>query len=111
MQEYPWTRFSSSHSARFRTSNLIRQILSVVDVPPEADADMMFGHRDHRAQETVRVRKEVEMRIERVEPLALHRHHDDEPLRRDPAQFGQRLAIVEDVLDDMGADHRVEFPV
>ena len=49
---------------------------------------MALRDRDHRAQETVRIRKEIEMRVERVDRLAFLRNDDDQPLARDPAQFG-----------------------
>ena len=54
------------------------------------------------------VREEVEVWIERVDALALARHHGDEPPPRDAVQLGNGVAVVEDVLDHMGADHGVE---
>ena len=85
-----------------------RQIFPVVDVAADVFAGMARRHRNHGAQEAVAVREEIEVRVERVDALALARHHDDEPAARDAAQLGDGVAVVEDVLDHMGADHGVE---
>src|SRR6266850_7809383 len=53
----------------------------------------------------------MKMWVERVESLALPGHDDDQAFRRDPPQFGERLAVVENVFDDVGTDHGIELSV
>src|SRR5262249_52814735 len=63
------------------------------------------------AQEAVRVGEEVDVRVEREAILALLRDDDDEALARDPAKLAHRSGEIEHMLENMGADHRVEAVV
>ncbi|OWK26337.1 hypothetical protein AJ87_03330 [Rhizobium yanglingense] len=51
------------------------------------------------------------MRIERVAVFAFPRHNDDQAAFCNPAQFRNRLPVVENMLDHMRADDRVEIRV
>src|SRR5450631_2670162 len=57
------------------------------------------------------IRKKVEVRIERVSVLALAWHDNDEFLFCNAAKLRDRGAIVQNVLDHVGADHRIEVLV
>src|ERR1700753_3826697 len=57
------------------------------------------------------VGKEIEMRIERIAIFPFPRHDYDESTSGDAAQLGDSLAVVENVLDDMRADDRIDFAI
>src|SRR5690349_778421 len=66
-------------------------------------------HRNDVAQEAVRIRKEMDVRVERKAVLALERHDDQEPLGTYAPQLIDGPADVEHVLEHMSADDGVEL--
>ena len=54
------------------------------------------------------IREKIEVWVKGVDPFALARDHDDQSLRGNPPQFLDRCAVIEDVLNYVRTDHRVE---